>query len=428
VRVAFAARFQAMATSGIPRTKWLWLSALALLGAAGGLLGLAYRAQGQAIQKLRAQALEQGLIIDAWTPVRKPLGAELRDVKLRFRAAPSISAVIDRAELGGAFTGEPKVAIDELTLRVSDEPTRIYQDWAAFPAWKGPALSWQSLNVEYEQREFGKVTLEDVRLEDANEKHIVRARVGKLGAYATFSDVLFWVGKRNQLLEIGFGDVPSRPAPAQLGYFASSGAAAQWMFTGRHQPVRPFARTLGWELGEAFEPTRAVTSASLIVPDDRARPKRASIELGIDAWPKPLWPDASALLGDTLAFAAYFPFPEDRAAPVLVPKVSVSLALFTLNGEGSMNWLKSPGFSFAVAGKLNCGQLRGNLSPSVYLDQVRKYLDPEPALSAVEAAARLKEEVELRLKLSADQADAAKRHAVWHLSAGCGMPELSYGS
>jgi hypothetical protein len=414
-----------MATSGPPRTKWLVLSALALLGAFA--LGLCYRAQGRAAETLRAHVLEQGVIIDAWSQELRPFAAEFRGVKLRFRAASTISIVLNRAELSGALLGHPEIAIDELTVRLSNEPARIYQDWAAFPAWKGPALSWQRLNVEYEQRELGKVTLEDVHFEDANEKHVVRARVGKLGGYATFPDVLFWVGKRNQLLEIGFGDVPSRPAPAQLGYFASSGVAAQWLFTARHQPVRPFARALGWELGEAFEPARAVTSASLIVPDDRARLKRASIELGIDAWPKPPWPDATALLGDTMAFAAYFPFPEDRAAPVSVPKVSVSLALFTLTGEGSMSWAKPPAFSVTVSGKLNCGQLRGNLPPSVYLDQVRKYLDPQPALSPADAAARLKEEVELRLKLSADQADAAKSQAVWRLSAGCGMPELSHG-
>ena len=92
-----------------------------------------------------------------------------------------------------------------------------------------------------------------------------------------------------------------------------------------------------------------------------------------------------------------------------------------------MSWGKPPKFSFTVTGKLTCAQLRGNLSPSVYLDQVRKYLNPEPALSAVDAAARLKEEVELRLKLGADQGDPSKRQAAWHLSAGCGMAELSDG-
>ena len=416
-----------MATSQHPRKKWLFWSALALLGVGASALGLAYRAQGRAAEQRRGQALEQGLIVDAWRQERGLLGTEFRDIKLRFRAAPDVAVAVNRAELSGVFTGNPRVAIDELQFRLSGDPTRLYEQWAAFSAWSGPPLSLQQVNVVYEQREFGKITLDDVHVEHANEKQIVRAHIVKLANHASFSDVVFWVGKRNQLLEMGFGDVPSRPAPAQLGYFASSGVAAQWMFNARHQPLRPLARALGWDLGESFESTRAVTSASLIVPDDRARPKRASIELGIDAWPKPAWPDGSALLGDTLAFAAYFPFPEDRAGSISVPKVSVSLALFTLTGEGSMSWGKPPNFSFTVTGKLTCAQLRGNLSPSVYLDQVRKYLNPEPALSAVDAAARLKEEVELRLKLSADQGDPSKRQAAWHLSAGCGMAELSDG-
>jgi len=294
------------------------------------------------------------------------------------------------------------------------------------PEWKGLPVSFQRLSVDYRQGELGQTALQDFQLERKGSKYALRARVAKVFDQASFSDAVFSVDKRNQLLELGLGEVPGQPAPAQLGYFASSGGAAQWLFNARHQPLRPFARVLGWELGEAFEPSRAVSSAALIVPDDRTRPKRASVEVSIDQWPKPAWPDASALLGDTLAFATYFPLPDDRTGWDL-PKVSVSLALFTLKGGGKVSWGQSPNLSFQVAGKLTCGQLRGNLSPSVYLDQVRKYLDPEPKLAAREAAARIQEEVELLFSLSADKVDPAKRKATWHLAGACGLPELEGG-
>jgi hypothetical protein len=174
------------------------------------------------------------------------------------------------------------------------------------------------------------------------------------------------------------------------------------------------------ELDSAFDESRAVVSGSLIVPDDRARPVRSNLEFALDRWPHPAWPEASALLGDTAAFVASFPLPAPGSAWDL-QNVTVSLSLFTLTGTGQVRWGEKPSVSLELAGKLSCAQLRGNLPASMYLEQVKKYLEPEPALTPAAAAVRLREEVELRLSVSLDRAFDGKREAAWHLDAGCGL-------
>jgi hypothetical protein len=400
---------------------WIYLSFFLIL-AGLAITYLGYRSQARLAMRVQEQARERGLTVTVGTAEPGVLSATFHDVKLRFRDAPGVSATLSRVSLLGAFFGSPEVAVDEVHFVLTGEPTAIYKSLLALPDWNGVPLSIQQVSAEYPQPLLGKVTFDRVKLERSGPSFVIRvANIQFAGA--TSRDVRLSLGKRNELIELGIGEPDGPTSPAQLGYFGSSHGAAQWMLSVRHQPVRPLTRALGWELDSSFDESRAVVSGSVIIPDDRSRPTRSTLEFALDQWPKPAWPDAAALLGETAAFVAAFPLPAPGARWDL-QRVTLSLSLFTLTGTGQVLWGDKPSVSLELSGKLTCAQLRGNLPPSVYLERVNKYLAPEPVLDAASAAARLREEVELRLRLVLEKESGGKHEALWRLAAGCGMPAL----
>lgn len=396
--------------------EFLW--ALLALGAGIVATYLGYRAQARLATRLHEQALAQGLLVTVGKSDPGWFSAAFRDVTLRFPNAPGVTVSLNQVSLQGALFGTPRVVIDEVRFLLEGEPTTVYQSLRAIPEWRGSPVSWQRLSAEYSQRVLGKAAFEELGLERSGTAFQLRAAQAKLGTLP-FRNVVLSLDQRNQLIEVGLGEPVGKVTPAQLGYFGSNHGAAEWIFSARHQPARPLAQQLGWELDSAFDASRVVVSSSLIVPDDPKRAKRGKLELALDHWPKPAWPDASALLGDTAGFVATFELPEQGSHWDL-QRVTVALPLFTLTGVGRVVWGPKPSLSFEASGKLNCAQLRGNLPASVYLDQLKKYLEPD---AAPVAAARLHEEVELTLRLSADRALDGKREAAWHLGAGCGLSE-----
>jgi hypothetical protein len=408
------------------RSRWLYGSLFIVVLAATVLAYFGFRAQARLASQLREQALGQGLVVAVGRAEHDLFAIEFHDVTLRFRHAPGISAFLPRVTVDGALFGRPRVAIDEARFVLEGEPNALYQSLLALPGWQGVPLTWPRIDVEYSQRTLGKMSFEAVRFERWERGLVIRAGLAKLGP-ASARDVVLSLDKRNELIEVGLGEPLGKTAPTQLGYFGSNHGASEWVLSVRHQPPKTLLQPLGWEVGASFDESRAVVSASLIVPDDRARETRGNLELVLDHWPKPAWSEASALLGDTAAFVAHVERPEQGSSWDLQP-VSLSLSLFTLTGKGRLLWGEKPSISLDVAGKLTCAQLRGNLPASSYLDQVRKYLAPDPRVAAPVASARLHEEVELRLHLLADRAPQGKREALWHLAAGCGLAELDSAS
>lgn len=405
------------------RSKWILWSFLALVAAATVSAYLGFRAQARLASELRAQALAQGLSLEVGKAERDGFAIVFHDVKLRFKGAPGIRASLNRVRVDGALFGSRQATIDEARFTFAGNPSELYQSLGALPTWQGLPLIWQRIGLEYSDPLLGKAVVEDLSLTRSGSAFRIRAGEAKWGSAAA-RNVALSLDKRNQLFELGFGEPDGKTQPTQLGYFGSNRGASQWMLSARQQPFRALAQVFGWEFGAPFEETLAVVSASLLVPDDRARATRGNLEMVIDRWPRPNWPESLALLGDTAAFTAHVEGPDKPAPSWELTHVSLSLSLFTLTGPGRLYWGNEPSLSLDLAGKLNCAQLRGNLPASSYLDQVKQYLAPEPALAKPEADARLREEVQLKLRLRADKAASGKREAAWHLDAGCGLSAL----
>jgi hypothetical protein len=398
------------------------LGLLVAVGAGTVATYVAYRAQARLAGRVQQAALEQGLIVSVGRAEPGLFSARFHDVTVRFKEAAGVRAALSRVTLEGALFGSPRLLIDEARFVLEGDPSSVYQSLLLLPEWQGVPASWQRLSVEYAAPILGKATFEELSVERTGTAFVSRAAQVKLGPVLS-RNVRLSLDKRNQLIELGLGEPEGQITPAQVGYFGSNRGASQWMFSARHQPVRPVAQALGWELDSAFDESRAVVSGSLIVPDDRSRPIRSNLEFALDRFPKPAWPEAPALLGDTAAFVASFPLPAPGASWD-IQHATLSLSMFTLAGTGKVSWREKPSFSLDLSGKLTCAQLRGNLPASVYLEQVKKYIDSEPALPAAVTAARLHEEVELRLQIAMDKAPGGVREAVWHLNAGCGLAAM----
>jgi hypothetical protein len=261
-----------------------------------------------------------------------------------------------------------------------------------------------------------------------NDAIVVRARRIDLGTQK-WNDSVFSAHQRNQLLEVGLGAPSIKEAPLQLGYFASTRGVAQWTLTVKHQPAGTLVRQLGLDLGSALDCAAIGGSATVIVPDDATQPTRGSVQFALDQWPKPDWPDAASLLGNSASFIARIAPSADFSTWDLLDAES-SLSVFSMKGAGRFQLGVKPSFALDVQGKRRCAQLEAHLPPSVHSDEVRRYLSSSattPVNPSVATTDRRREEVLLRLQLVGGSTEQPPQVA-WKLTPGCGLSGLESGN
>lgn len=377
-----------------------------------------YRAQRGAVEQIRAFAQRQGFELEYSAVTRYPFATVVRHVKLRPKQPSFVEqAGIDAITIRTSFTGKKAIAVDGCHLALSGDPASVFDAILEQSKSQLADVAWGRVDLEYTQRVFGKLALIDVQLERRDQTLLARVREAKLGA-GRWQDVLFSIQRRNQMIEVGLADESPNKALIQLGFFPSTRGLTQWTLSLKHQPARPLAEALGWNLGEEFEATRVAGSLSFVVPTDRERPFRGLLQLVIDRWQHPDWTESEALLGNTASFLARIIPSEDLSHWDLV-YVDVSLAVFSLLGSGRVTFAERPSLAFDVRGTRSCAQIQGNTAPSSHLDRVNAYLGE----GAADAANRRTENAAMRLQVLAERA-TGKRHVAWQLEPGCGLSEL----
>ncbi len=417
------------------RSRLLLWSLVGLIALATTITGLSYVSQRRGMEDLRQQFARRGFIVDVGAVQRGPFGTTLRHVKVGLKESPGVTATMDPADVKAAIdgTGAHQVTIGGIHLVLTGEPDALFRSlWAVTP-WEGTTATWRQLSIEYSHRLFGTLVLEDVHIERADGRFVVRAGRVRL-ATALWRDVAFTIGKRNAMIEVGLGDAAGPTAPIQLGYFPSTGVAAQWTLTAAHQPARLFADRLGWQLGSAFDQTRVVGSLTFIVPDDKARPLRGKVQMVLDRWPRPPFTEPDALLGSTASFFAGIVPSDDRSRWDL-NYAQVTLSLFSMMGAGRIQFGPKPSITLDTKGELTCAQLRAHLPGSTYLNQVKQFMEQAPASGRAAASPRtphggdrLPDPVRLRLQFAVGRSENSDRHVAWRLDPGCGLLALSTGS
>lgn len=378
-----------------------------------------YRAQLGAVERVQSLAREQGVRLEYADATRYPFMTLLRQVTVQSKQAASAQVSIDVLTIRSTFNGSFKVSAGDCHVVLSGDPASVFDRLLQQSKSPLAEISWGRVDVEYSQRLFGKLTLHRVYVERKQDALVVRTDEVALGA-ARWQNALFSLRRRNQMIEVGLANESPSDAQAQLGYFPSSRGLSQWTLSLKHQPARSLASSLGWELGEEFEATRVAGTLSFVVPEDPARPFRGLLQLVIDRWVHPKWPDGEAFLGNTASFLARI-VPSEDPSHWDLKHVDVSLSIFSMIGSGRVSFGPEPRLDFDVRGTRTCAQIQGNTAPSRYLDQVNAYLDS----SAEDPTRRRSESAAMRLQVSAER--AGKRNVAWQLEQGCGLAEIKQG-
>lgn len=289
-------------------------------------------------------------------------------------------------------------------------PDELFSAFADDPKWRALETSGSAFSVSYVQRPFGELRLEGARLAALPDgAYQVRADALSMGS-AVWHDLTFSLRRRVDTIELR--QAPSADYKAlEINYTKGRGGAL-WALTLPHQPAHAALMHYAPELAPESARTQLLASLSLAAPQTAENPVRGNLEVVLDAWSHPDWPDAQALLGDTLSLGARVE-PSELGAIWPLQDVRVSTLLFTLSGKGQIEWRRAPALQLDVAGSLSCRQLAANLAPSVYLDDLKRFL-------ASAAPAEQSSKVELRLHVDID-GQAGRREVVWRLGGGCGL-------
>jgi hypothetical protein len=365
--------------------------------------------------KVEARAVERGLFQDTLRDVRASLpgGAVVR----------AREATLSRSPLGAPSLSTPAV---EMTL--AGEPMQAFSLAGRVSVPEGIELRASRTSVRYRDRAIGGLVLEGVSRRPGPGL-VLHAEALALGS-ARFSDVAFSVAQKRQTLEILLGTGREASARATATYVPSDGRSAEWRIVLPHQPFGDLRRALGLGEPAAESTARVGGTVSWIVPDDVSLAPRGSFRFVLDGWPRPHWPDASALTGSSGAIAAVIT-PSVAGSELRLERVEVAAALFELRGSGTITLDGAPKVAVAASGRRTCAELAQGLPGSRHREAVRAFLGlgsgaSPPALRDGAADARRAEEwVELGLRVELVLGPAGTVRFRWHLSAGCGLPELT---
>jgi hypothetical protein len=194
-----------------------------------------------------------------------------------------------------------------------------------------------------------------------------------------------------------------------------------------HRPLGELRRALGHRTPVSDDAAaRIAGTLSWIVPEDVRLPTRGSCRFVLDGWPRPPWPDASALTGSSGAIAAAIA-PSPVNDELRLERVEVSAALFDLRGNGTITLGGAPRIALSTSGRRTCAELSRGLPPSRHREAVRSFLGPGAlgALPASNAAGRAEDWVELSLRVELELGATGDLRFLWHLSPGCGLPEMT---
>jgi hypothetical protein len=394
----------------------LW-AALALLavGSAAALAVLIVRGRTP-LEVLASRASAGRITLEARTVERGLFEDELSDVRATLPGGAVVRA--REATLSRSPLREPSLRTPALEVILSGDPIEAHALLGKIVPPEGLRVVASRVSVHYRDRAVGSLLLDGV---SSLGPESLRAETLELFG-ARFSDVSLSFKKRRATLEIALGADRESRARATATYVPSDGRAAEWRIVLPHQPLEGLRTALGLGAAPPEEATRVAGTVSFILPDDPAFVPRGSCRLVLDGWSRPPWPDAAALTGSSGSLALVV-----RPSPVPgelgLERVEVAAALFELRGSGTLALGTAPKVSLQASGRRTCAELARGLPASSHRDAVSAYL-------AGAAGRRTKadpagESVELSLRVELEFGVRGDVRFWWHLSPGCGLPEMT---
>ena len=143
------------------------------------------------------------------------------------------------------------------------------------------------------------------------------------------------------------------------------------------------------------------------------------MQLIFDHWPLGASPSAEPLVGSTLALLSNV-VPAVDGTRWELPRVEVTLPVFSLVGKGSVQLGRDRRVVFEAKGERTCKELRALLPPSLQLEGVRSFLDRSPGRASVSAREPLPR-AELRIRWDYAEGRGAPAWPEWRFEPACGL-------
>jgi hypothetical protein len=266
---------------------------LGIAGAGWGLVGSGRRVS----ERLLNEAAEQGWLLEAGSRDLGLLSSSIRNARFSWRNASGVAADIERIDIRHWPWRPPRVTAFNLHARLRGELVPVLRSLSAAARWKDAPVVVGPVEVTYDHRVLGTVELAGVTLGPAGESTVLQAERVRVGQQ-DWPAVTLAFEPHKEMFVIAAGDSVAK-ARVQLSCFPSSEGKARWLLDVLHQPARPLASRVGWELGSDFEAARVAGSVSLDIPDNAAERVQGRMQLVVDGWPTLAPASATPWLGNT---------------------------------------------------------------------------------------------------------------------------------
>jgi hypothetical protein len=382
-----------------PRRGWLLFLLIAV--AAVTWLGASDRLS----ERLAADAAGRGLVLEGGTSERGLFSLVRQEVKLSLATVAGVRATIDRIELVKLPFAAPRMNLGHVRVELRGEPAVLLH--ALLAALRGDDPAPARLDIDYQHPRLGTIRFQEVKVESRGTWFVLRARKAE-AAGRSLGEVVLSVERRKDMLLVAAGDSPAE-SRLQLSCFPQQQGASRWLLSILHQPLRPLANGIGWNLGDDFEPTQIAGALTLDLPEAESASINGRVSLVFDRWPMAAPPEAEPLLGATLSFLSNIVFSLDLSHGQL-PRLEIKTPVFSLVGTGRAGF--SPTLSIEAAGQRTCREIKAFLPPSNAREKVERFLG-ERANAPEDAGARLG----LRLEAGGQRVQGA----IWSFTPGCGL-------
>lgn len=392
-------------------------SAIALL--ACGLLGWRVRERNEFRKLLQARATARGASLHFGEAHDSMFGESIK--RARFDLGSEVSITLERATLRQRLLAAPVLAVDSAHIVLNGSPAALWNRWATTAAWRDVPITFAQSTVEYRDPSVGHVSLANAKFERRGEELLVTASRLTFNGQP-WNDVTLAIAQPKTTVRIGIGEATQPASQVELRYVPSQSNAAEWMLNIPSQSLGSLLERLGAGKAPQTDRSRVAGTLTAVVFDDATKPTRANLQLIIDHWFVPAWPEATAFTGRSGSIGAHLE-PGPDANTWMLTRVEASAAIFSLKGKGTLTVGDPSRFTFVASGTRNCAQLAAHLPTSVYREQVRAYL--ERAKHSPTTPTNPEEQtVELRLSAELSLGTNGQKKFVWHLSAACGLAEL----
>ncbi|HEY5961234.1 MAG TPA: hypothetical protein VIV60_31975 [Polyangiaceae bacterium] len=343
---------------------------------------------------------------------------------------PEVSITSERVVVRKGLLSAASILADGAHFELRGTPVALWDRWIQTESWQRLPITFANSSADYRGPSIGHVALMGAELtRDAVGYRLVASQLSFNGK--RWDDVSLLIGRPNAIVKVDLVDQNRPGTPFELRYFPTQGKAAEWMLAVPSQPLAALLARLGAGAASTPAASRVAGSLSVFIFDDPKTLARANLQLVIDNWFMPAWPDAAALTGRSGSIGMRLE-PTQESRLWRVTRVEVAAATFALTGTGTLALGEPTRLSFSARGTRTCAQLAAHLPASTYRQRVARYLEQASPPSkgnepgrAIAANADQTPTVELSLTSDVTMGIGGHSSFVWHLGAGCGLEELT---